>query len=342
MSVNQKIVRLMETLSLPSTPNVITQFKNLLGGGCDDFTLTVEALAFVNPGLEDENLRLIISATNQEYFFKEDEGVSRLILPWIALPETSIGEGADILPSLNIITDRSCCKDAIQISLVGEDTQEMAEYVPLAFEVPEGESAIMIPFLFSSEASFGTKVISVQAIGCGQDKIKDLFFEYVNPDAFECPKSVEGFISTFNPTGNPDDGSVVNLGIYSEVSGDYEIIINILGEIAPITLSGFINGGRNVEIEIEYPWSSDTEAEITVKFTPYEFEGIECGTYCETFVYTGYVNYFLDLTRDACKPEPYYGMSAIGEDILVGGEEPEFSDNDAGVPTAPRPAPKSE
>jgi len=345
MSINQKIVRLMETLSLPSTPNVITQLKNLLGsgGGCDNFTLTVEALAFVNPGLELDGIGLIISATNQEYFFQEEEGVVSLILPWIALPEESIGRNGGILPSLNIMIDRSCCQDAIQISLVGEDTQDLAEYVPLNFEVPEGESAIMIPFVFSSEASFGPKVIGVQAIGCGQNKIKDLYFEYVDPDAFECPDEVQGYISTYNPTGDPEDGSIVNLGINAPVAGDYEIIFNIAGEIFPITLSGFINGGTNVQIPIDYPWSSDTIAEITVKYTPYEFEGIECGTYCETFVYVGYVNYNLNLTKDACRPEPYYGMAAIGERILLEGLRPEFIvyDSNVAVPADTSTAPKA-
>jgi hypothetical protein len=244
---------------------------------------------------------------------------------------------------LNIKTDRSCCQDAIQISLVGEDIKDLEEFVPLDFEIPAGESGIMIPFLLSSEASFGPKIIGVQAIGCGQNKIKDLYFEYIDPDVFECPTEIQGYISTYNITGDPEDGTIVNLGIYAPVAGDYEIIFNIAGEIFPITLSGFINGGTNVQIPIDYPWRSDTKAEITVKYTPYEFEGIECGTYCETFVYVGYVNYNLNLTKDACRPEPYYGMAAIGERILLEGLRPEFIvyDSNVAVPADTSTAPKA-
>jgi len=298
--------------------------KGPCSGGCDDFTLTVEALAFVNPGIEDtdDGFRgFIVSAANQEYFFQEEEGVVSRIIPWIALPEESMGREGGFFPSLNIKTDRSCCQDAIQISLVGEDIQDLAEYVPLDFEVPAGESAIMIPLAFSSEASFGPKIIGVQAIGCSQNKIKDLYFEYFDPNAFTCPSSVDGYISTYN--AGPDfGGSIVNLGIYFEAAGDYEVILDIEGEDSPIILSGFMGGNSNIQIPIDYTWTTETNAVITVTYATYEFDGIECGTYCETFVFTGYVSYNLNLTEDACSKPPYYGMAAIGEGLLLEGLKP--------------------
>jgi hypothetical protein len=296
--------------------------KGPCSGGCDDFTLTVEALAVVNPGF-DTDFGFITTPTNQEYFFKEEDGeIVSTIIPWVIFPPT--GTDVNILPTLNIRTDRSCCQDAIQISLVGEDIQDLNEVVPLNFEVPAGESAIMIPLVFSEGASFGPKIIGVQAIGCGQNKIKDLYFEYIDPNAFECPDEIRGFISTFNSTSNPDDGTTVSLNIYNFsngnfVSGDYEIIITSEDMVAPIILSGSISEGQNINIPISETWGSSKNGEVTVKFTPYEFEGIECGTYCETFTYSGYVSYGLTLTNnDACQHEPYYGMSAIGEGLLVG------------------------
>ncbi len=81
--------------------------KGPCSGGCDEFTLTVEALAFVNPGLNNRDLGFIVSAANQEYFFQEEEGVVSRIIPWIALPEESMGREGGFFPSLNIKTDRS-------------------------------------------------------------------------------------------------------------------------------------------------------------------------------------------------------------------------------------------
>ena len=304
----------MRTLGLPSTPNVITQLKNLLGsgGGCDDFTLTVEALAFVNPGLGDDSIGLIISATNQEYFFKEEEGVVSLVLPWLALPEELIGDDGGFLPSLNIITDRSCCQDAIQISLVGEDTQDLAEYVPLDFEVPAEESAIMIPLVFSPEASFGPKIIGVQAIGCGQNKIKDIYFEYINPNTYVCPESIEAFVSVYN-----NFGTWYDLYIYSETAGDYEVEFFINGISAGIT-TGYTNGnGEQIRVNVSKSWNPSAYHSLDIRFTPWPFSGTteDCGDYCVSFGRTG--SFSESITLLPCAPEPYYGMSAIGEDILV-------------------------
>jgi len=316
MSVNQKIASLMRTLSLPSTPNVITQLKNLLGsgGGCDDFTLTVEALAFVNPGLSDDSLGLIISATNQEYFFKEEEGVVSRILPWLALPEELIGDDGGFLPSLNIITDRSCCQDAIEISLVGEDTQDLAEYVPLDFEVPAGESAIMIPLVFSREASFGPKIIGVQAIGCGQNKIKDIYFEYINPNTYVCPESIEAFVSVYN-----NFGTWYNLYIYSETAGDYEVEFFINGISAGITRGYTNGGGEEIQVYVSAVWNPSAYHSLNIRFTPWPFSGTteDCGDYC-VVSFGGTGSFSEPITLLPCGPEPYYGMSAIGEDILLG------------------------
>ena len=316
MSVNQKIASLMRTLGLPSTPNVITQLKNLLGsgGGCDDFTLTVEALAFVNPGLGGDD-GLITSATNQQYFIREESGeIVSIVLPWIMLPLES---GADILPSLNIRTDRSCCQDAIQISLVGEDIKDLEEVVPLDFEIPEGESAIMIPFLFSSGTSLGPKIIGVQAIGCGQNKIKDLYFEYIDPDG-GCPETIEGFVSVYN-----NFGTWYDLYIYSETAGDYEVEFFING-ISAATTTGYTNGnGELIQVNVSPSWDPTAKHSLQIRFTPYQFVDSEnCGDYCVNLSGTG--SFSESLTLYPCKPEPYYGMAAIGEGILIGGLKPEF------------------
>jgi hypothetical protein len=312
MSVNQKIASFMKTLGLPSTPNIIIQFNNLLGsgGGCDDFTLTVEALAFVDPNAIGDGTGLTTIATNQEYFFKEEEGVVSLILPWVILPESSISE-SQILPSLNITTDRGCCQDAIQISLVGEDTQDLAEYVPLDFEVPEGESAIMIPLMFSSEASFGPKVIGVQAIGCGQDKIKDLYFEYINPNS-GCPDSIGALVSVYN-----NFGTWYDLYIYSDTAGDYEVEFFING-ISALTTTGYTNGnGERIQVSVSPLWDPSAYHYLDIRFTPYEFvdEENNCGDYCASYGTTG--TFTRSLTLTPCPPEPYYGMAAIGEDVIV-------------------------
>jgi hypothetical protein len=156
MSANQKVISLMKTLGLPSTPNVITQFLNLIGGGSDDFTLTVEALAFIDPieegGREDS---IITVASNQEYLVQTEEGIQTVIYPWQSFPP---GEGYEgILPALNIKVDRSSCQDAIQIELVGENISDLSFDVPREFEIPEGESAIMIPLYFSEKHLLGQR-----------------------------------------------------------------------------------------------------------------------------------------------------------------------------------------
>ena len=309
MSVNQKIASLMRTLGLPSTPNVITQLKNLLGGGggCDDFTLTVEALAFVNPNLGGDSGGLITSATNQNYFLKEGEEIVSLVLPWIVIPVES---GTDILPTLNIKTDRSCCQDAIQISLVGEDIKDLEEFVPLDFEIPAGESGIMIPFLLSSEASFGPKIIGVQAIGCGQNKIKDLYFEYINPDS-GCPDSIGALVSVYN-----NFGTWYDLYIYSDTAGDYEVEFFING-ISALTTTGYTNGnGERIQVSVSPLWDPSAYHYLDIRFTPYQFADSEnCGDYCASYGTTG--TFTESLTLTPCPPEPYYGMAAIGEDVIV-------------------------
>jgi hypothetical protein len=213
---------------------------------------------------------------------------------------------------LNITTDRGCCQDAIQISLVGEDTQDLAEYVPLDFEVPEGESAIMIPLMFSSEASFGPKIIGVQAIGCGQDKIKDLYFEYINPNA-GCPKFIEAFVSVYN-----NFGTWYDLYIYSETAGDYEVEFFING-ISAGTQTGYTNGnGEEIQVSVSPLWDPGAYHFLDIRFTPYEFADSEnCGDYCASYGSTG--SFSQSLTLSPC--EPYYGMAAIGEDIITDSEK---------------------
>jgi len=309
MSANQKIASLMRTLGLPSTPNVITQFKNLLEGGCDDFTLTVEALAFVDPGLGDDR-RIIASAANQEYFLNQEEGVESVILPWITLPEESIIDDG-LLPSLNIKTDRSCCQDAIQISLVGEDIKDLAEYVPLNFEVPAGESAIMIPFGFSFEAPLGPKIIGVQAIGCGQNKIKDLYFEYIDPDAFECPESIDGSVTVYNSFGTWFD-----LYFYSEIGGDYDVTFYVNGKEV-LTTSGYTSGQEEqIKVNVSSVWDPTAAHSLNIRFKPYEFSsGIACDDYCNAI--SGIGSFSESFSLSPCELEPYYGMSAIGEDVVI-------------------------
>ena len=311
-----KTKELLQLLKLPTNSQTIRTLDAAFGrggGGCDDFTLTVEALAFVNPGLGDDSIGLIISATNQEYFFKEKEEVVSRILPWLALPEELIGDDGGFLPSLNIITDRSCCQDAIQISLVGEDTQDLAEYVPLDFEVPAEESAIMIPLVFSSEASFGPKIIGVQAIGCGQNKIKDIYFEYINPNTYVCPESIEAFVSVYN-----NFGTWYDLYIYSETAGDYEVEFFINGISAGIT-TGYTKGnGEQIRVNVSAAWNPSAYHSLDIRFAPYEFvDGTPCGNYC-VVSFGGTGSFSEPITLLPCEPEPYYGMAAIGEDILLG------------------------
>ena len=248
------------------------------GGGCDDFTLTIEALAFVipNPGGDlDENYVSIISATNQEYLFKEEGEVVSRIIPWVAFPE-EYGRG-EFLSSLSITVDRSCCQDAIQISLVGENTQDLAEYVPLDFDIPEGESAIMIPLVFSSEASFGPKIIGVQAIGCDQNKIKDLYFEYIDPNVVTCPLSIGGFVSVYN-----NDGTGYDLYFYSQIGGDYEVEFFIDGISAGI-VSGYTNGdGESLTVNVSAAWDDNATHQLNITFSPYELPDLICGDYSTT------------------------------------------------------------
>ena len=321
MSTNQKIASLMRTLSLPSTPNIITQFNNLIknggGGGCSDFTLTVEALAFVNPGTDVDGIGIMTSATNQEYLYKQGEKVVSLVLPWVVVPESSLGDYR-FLPFLNITTDRSCCQDAIQISLVGENIQDLAEYVPLDFEIPEGESAIMIPLVFSSEASFGPKIIGVQAIGCGQNKIKDLYFEYFNdhpcPDAVEVYASVSGPSYLLNVTYVSVQFRNTDIGL---ISGDYEVEVFKNGSSIG-TRTGFTYSYSSILYMDTFDYSAYYT--MDVKFTPWSFNNSahlnDCGDYCGSYSRTaGFNTTFLIFP---CQPEPpYYGSFAIGEDILA-------------------------
>ena len=245
------------------------------GGGCDDFTLTIEALAFVSHdsgGDLDRDYAAIISATNQEYLFKEEGEVVSRIIPWITFPEGSNYGG--FLSSLSITVDRSCCQDAIQISLVGENTQDLAEYVPLDFEIPEGESAIMIPLVFSSEASFGPKIIGVQAIGCDQDKIKDLYFEYIDPNVVTCPPSIGGFVSVYN-----NDGTWYDLYFYSDIGGDYEVEFFIDG-ISAGTQTGYTNGnGETIQVNVSPAWDDNASYQLNITFSPYELPDLICGDY---------------------------------------------------------------
>jgi len=286
-----------------------------IGGGCNNFTLTVEALAFINPSIDvDGGIGLMTSAANQEYLYKEGEEVVSRILPWISVPQSSLAENG-VLPSLNITIDRSCCQDAIQISLVGEDIQDLAEYVPLNFEVPEGESAIMIPLVFSSEASFGPKIIGVQAIGCGQNKIKDLYFEYFNDSP--CPDSVQVYASLSGSSGmgGTSVGLQFQLTDIGLISGDYEV---------ELFKNGFSLGTRTgfaySYTSLQYTETFDNSAYYTldVKFTPWSFNNSarfnDCGDYCGSYSSTG--SFYRSFTIFTCQPEPYYGSFAIGEDIL--------------------------
>jgi len=288
-----------------------------IGGGCNNFTLTVEALAFVNPSIDVDGIGLLISATNQEYLYKEGEEVVSRILPWISVPQSSLAENG-VLPSLNITIDRSCCQDAIQISLVGEDIQDLAEYVPLNFEVPEGESAIMIPLVFSSEASFGPKIIGVQAIGCGQNKIKDLYFEYFNDHP--CPDAVEVYATVMGQSYSPNVTYVTvqfrntDIGL---ISGDYEVEVFKNGSSIG-TRTGFTYSYSSILYMDTFDYSAYYT--MDVKFTPWSFNNSahlnDCGDYCGSYSRTaGFNTTFLIFP---CQPEPpYYGSFAIGEDILA-------------------------
>ena len=276
MSAHQKVTSLMKTLGLPSTPSVITQFLNLIGGGSDDFTLTVEALAFIDPRAEGEKENSILAlASNQEYLVKTEEGIQTRIFPWQVYP---VGEGlGDIMPALNIKVDRSSCQDAIQIELVGENISDLSLDVPREFEIPEGESSIMIPLYFSKEASYGPKIIGVQAIGCGQNKIKDLYFEYIDPDAVECPPSVEGYVTVYN-----NFGTWYDLYFYSDIGGDYEVEFFIDG-ISAGTQTGYTSGiGEPIQGNVSATWDDNASHQLNITFSPYQLPDLICGDYSTT------------------------------------------------------------
>jgi hypothetical protein len=279
MSANQKalnqgkVISLMKTLGLPSTPSVITQFLNLIGGGSDDFTLTVEALAFIDSSKEGEkDTQLLTLGSNQEYLVQSAAGIQTVIYPWQAYPP---GEGlGDIMPALNIKVDRSSCQDAIQIELVGENISDLSLDVPREFEIPEGESAIMIPFYFLKEASFGPKIIGVQAIGCGQNKIKDLYFEYLDPYAATCPPSVDGYTSVYN-----NFGTWYDLALYSQIGGDYEVEFFIDG-ISAGTQTGYTSGiGEPIQVNVSATWDDNASHQLNITFSPYELPDLICGNY---------------------------------------------------------------
>ena len=273
MSANQKVILLMKTLGLPSTPSVITQFLNLTGRGSDDFTLTVEALAFIDSKAEGEkDTQLLTLGSNQEYLVQSAAGIQTVIYPWQSFPP---GENfGDIMPALNIKVDRSSCQDAIQIELVGENISDLSLDVPREFEIPEGESAIMIPFYFSEEASFGPKIIGVQAIGCGQNKIKDLYFEYIDPNAATCPPSVDGYASVYN-----NFGTWYDLALYSQIGGDYEVKFFIDG-ISAGTQTGYANGdGETIRVNVSATWDDNASHQLNITFSPYELPDLICGDY---------------------------------------------------------------
>jgi hypothetical protein len=275
MSANQKVISLMKTLGLPSTPSVITQFLNLTGGGSNDFTLTVEALAFIDPTEEGEGEKdreVITLGSNQEYLVKTEEGIQTVIYPWQSFPPGE--EYSGILPALNIKVDRSSCQDAIQIELVGENISDLSLDVPREFEIPEGESAIMIPLYFSEEAPFGPKIIGVQAIGCGQNKIKALYFEYIDPNAVECPNFVEGYVSVYN-----NFGTWYDLYFYAQTGGDYEVEFFIDGISAGI-LYGYVNGNAEpVQVNVSAVWDDNASHQLNITFSPYEMPDLICGDY---------------------------------------------------------------
>ena len=268
------------------------------GGGCDDFTLTVEAIAFVDPREEGEGENSILTlASNQEYLVQSEEGIQTVIYPWQSFPP---GQGyGDLLPALNIKVDRSCCQDAIRISLVGENIQDLEEYVPLDFEIPEGESAIMIPLVFSSEASFGPKIIGVQAIGCDQNKIKDLYFEYIDPNVVECPPSVDGYVTVYN-----NFGTWYDLYFYSDIGGDYEVEFFIDGISAGIQ-AGYTNGnGELLQVIVSGAWDDNASHELNITFSPYQLPDLICGDYSTVIDGVGSFNTNFLLMGNIVPPRP--------------------------------------
>ena len=274
-----KTKELLQLLKLPTNPQTIRILNaSFGGGGSDDFTLTVEALAFIDPTEEGEGEKdreVITLGSNQEYLVKTEEGIQTRIFPWQVYP---VGEGlGDIMPALNIKVDRSSCQDAIQIELVGENISDLSLDVPREFEIPEGESAIMIPFYFLKEASFGPKIIGVQAIGCGQNKIKDLYFEYIDPDAVECPPSVEGYVTVYN-----NFGTWYDLYFYSQIGGDYEVEFFIDG-ISAGTQAGYVNGNAEpIVVNVSAEWDDNASHQLNITFSPYQLPDLICGDYSTT------------------------------------------------------------
>ena len=269
-----KTKELLQLLKLPRNPQAIRILNESFGGGgSDDFTLTVEALAFIDSRVEGEKDNQILTlGSNQEYLKKTEEGIQTVIYPWQSFP---LGEEySGILPALNIKVDRSSCQDAIQIELVGENISDLSFDVPREFEIPEGESAIMIPFYFLKEASFGPKIIGVQAIGCGQNKIKDLYFEYIDPDAAECPPSVDGSVSVYN-----NFGTWYDLYLYSRIGGDYEVEFFIDG-ISAGTQTGYTSGvGEPIQVNVSAVWDDNASHQLDITFSPYQMPDLICGDY---------------------------------------------------------------
>jgi len=272
-----KTKELLQLLKLPTNPQAIRILNSSFGGGgSDNFTLTVEAIAFIDPREEEEKENSILTlASNQEYLVRTEEGIQTVIYPWQAYP---LGEEyADILPALNIKVDRSSCQDAIQIELVGENISDLSFDVPIEFEIPEGESAIMIPFYFSEEASFGPKIIGVQATGCGQNKIKDLYFEYIDPNVVTCPPSVEGYVTVYN-----NFGTWYDLYFYSDIGGDYEVEFFIDG-ISAGTQTGYTSGiGEPIQVNVSATWDDNASHQLNITFSPYELPDLICGDYSTT------------------------------------------------------------
>ena len=274
-----KTKELLQLLKLPTNPQAIRTLNAAFGGGgggSDDFTLTVEAIAFIDPrGGGEEKNSILALASNQEYLVKTEEGIQTRIFPWQVYPP---GEGfGDIMPALNIKVDRSSCQDAIQIELVGENISDLSLDVPREFEIPEGESAIMIPFYFLKEASFGPKIIGVQAIGCGQNKIKDLYFEYIDPNVVECPPSVDGYVTVYN-----NFGTWYDLYFYSDIGGDYEVKFIIDGIIAG-TQMGYTNaGGELIQVNVSAAWDDNASHQLDIAFSPYQMPDLMCGEYSIT------------------------------------------------------------
>jgi hypothetical protein len=267
---------LLQLLKLPRTPQAIRILNESFGGGgSDNFTLTVEALAFIDPTEEGEGEKdreVITLGSNQEYLVKTEEGIQTVIYPWQSFPPGE--EYSGILPALNIKVDRSSCQDAIQIELVGENISDLSLDVPREFEILEGESAIMIPLYFSEEAPFGPKIIGVQAIGCGQNKIKDLYFEYLDPYAATCPPSVDGYTSVYN-----NFGTWYDLALYSQIGGDYEVEFFIDG-ISAGTQTGYTSGiGEPIQVNVSATWDDNASHQLNITFSPYELPDLICGDY---------------------------------------------------------------